>query len=164
MRLGCISLCIGACACFAPPAPSTRPLPTARLAVSRLAAVRMEVFVVGNDDQLSSVLAQAGRSDGGIVVVHFTEAAYQLANAEISALSDRYEDNDETLFIQVTRDNDLTQQVICGQRGVSAFPTTQLWQRGQRVREVIGESGAFQVERLLKSYGQFTAGTGSSRR
>ena len=115
MRLGCISLCIGACACFAPPAPSTRPLPTARLA-----ALRMEVFVVGSDEQLSSVLAQAGRSDGGIVVVHFTEAAYQLANAEISALSDRYEDNDETLFIQVTRDNDLTQQVICGQRGVSA--------------------------------------------
>ena len=137
------------------------------------ATVSLQLRTVDDNLQLEALIGQTANSNA-IVVVHFDDPGGQedanpwdsnpwdtsstvqdtFYSALVSRVADQYSSSSlyggaPLICLQIDRD---TGSVICSQRGVLSFPTTQIWSRG-----ICTEVSAVELEEKLLSLGVASA-------
>ncbi|EOD20187.1 hypothetical protein EMIHUDRAFT_467388 [Emiliania huxleyi CCMP1516] len=110
-------------------------------------------------DSTSAALDRLCGAPSGVFVLSYTEAG-ALSNSLLERVVADFEASElyggpALACAQIVRDGGGPQDALCDQRGVTVFPTTEVWQKGALVATV----GAFELEATLRGLGLRTAAT-----
>ena len=108
-------------------------------------------------DSMSAALDRLCGAPSGVFVLSYTEAG-ALSNSLLERVVADFEASElyggpALACAQIVRDGGGPQDALCDQRGVTAFPTTEVWQKGSLIATV----GAFELEATLRGLGLRTA-------